>query len=264
MAPVIRSRTARHLVLLVGASAIAGAACSGGGHVSPPPVGYRGEFQVSRFLTYLPPTGATPYASPFLFADAHFQAPNNAYLDAGSGGSFTGPGGAIDLVRIQLPGKILYQKEPGTEIDASKYVPGSDYSLSLSGSHVNQGVPGFTLDPVLHTPASTFAITSPDITVGQITITSSLSLAWTPGDGDYVAVILATIDTASALQNTISFRVADDGSFDVPSSEIATLPKGPGSLNVIRTIETTGLVLPDGGTALGIGADAVACKLVHQ
>src|SRR5437764_261984 len=175
MGAVIRSRTLRHLALAMTASALFGVACSGGGHQSPPPAGYTGEFQVARYLTYLP--GVTP--SPYLFADAHFLT-TSLYLDAGGSGSFAGPGGTIPLVRLQVANKILYQKQPGSDLDLSLYVPGSDYSLTISGSHLDKGVPGFTLDPVLHTPAA-FSLTSPDITGGTLTVVdaSDLSLTWT-------------------------------------------------------------------------------------
>ena len=253
----------RPLLLFALAAASVGAACSGGGgKQAPPPAGYRGDFQIARYLTYLP--GATP--SPFLYADARFTG-GGRYLDAGATASYTGPGSIVmDLTRRSFGGQIFYQKDPATgDLPLTDWVADSDYALTVAGSQQNQGVPAFTLGAAITTP-NAFSITAPDISGGLVILSSSSrpTFTWTPGDGDYVLVIMGTVGTN--LQATqVVHKVADtSGTYTPTTIDLTQLALGTGSITLMRTIEHASLALPDGGIGDGIGGDAVTCRLVRQ
>jgi hypothetical protein len=250
------------IALACGAAAALGAGCGGGGsHPSPPPNGYRSEIDVERFRSYLP--GVIP--GTFLFVQATFQEPlpANGYLDAGARVTITGPAGPMTLIRNNVFQKLLYQKDPaGPELAQENWVASSDYSAKGSGTSLNGGVPSFTVTAAVHTPDA-FTLLSPDIGPGQIDVdgTTDLPLTWTPGNGDYVLVVLAVATNGSGQYRT--YHVTDSGSFAVPASGIDSLPKGIGTLTIERVIERN-FTLPDLGTGVGIGSDAVECRLVHQ
>jgi len=251
----------RPLLLFGILAATVGAACSGGGKQSPPPAGYVGNFQIARYLTYLP--GAAP--SPFLYADARFTGGGH-YLDAGPSASYSGAGVTLPLTRLSFGGQIFYQKDPATgDLPLSDWVADSDYALTIAGSRLNGGVPAFTLDGAITTPAA-FSLTGPDLSSGQVILSSSSrpTFTWTPGDGDYVLVIIGTV--SSSLQVTQVEHKVDDasGSFTPTTIDLTQLALGTGSITLMRTIEHSSLALPDGGMGDGIGGDAVTCRLVRQ
>ncbi|HVO31869.1 MAG TPA: hypothetical protein VMV18_14080 [bacterium] len=237
-------------------------ACGGGSsHPSPPPAGYTGEVRLERYHTYLP---AAP-VSPFLFAQIDFQAPppSNQYLQAGAALTLTGPAGSIRLTEHNAFGKLVYQPDQNLgDLPLSLWVPDSDYTAQGTGSGANGGVPAFDFAPALHTPGP-LEILSPDVGPGQIAVNASsdLELSWTAGDGDYIFVIFAVASGGSG--SYLEYRVADDGSFPVPQSGLATLPVGVGSLTMERVIERP-LTLPDGGTGTGYGGDAITVRLVRE
>ena len=235
--------------------------CSGSDRAAPPPPGYQGEFQLSRYRTTLPGTGTTT----FLYADARFTTTDGTmFLEAGNRIVFEGPGGEIPLVRLDVFGRVFYQKDPdGPDIDEALFVNGADYAMRVSGGNTDEAVRGFALDPVFTIPAS-FEVTAPAaFSAGEIVVdgTAALSLGWVPGDGEYIDVILAI--TSGGTGSTRTFRTPDDGAFTVTTNDVAALRVGTGSLTLVRTI-TTANPLPFEGTGIGIGADARACRLTRQ
>ncbi len=246
---------------LVIATLMGAAACGpGGGHTSPPPTGYTGEFRLERYHTYLP---AQP-VSPFLFAQATFQSPEDVYLSAGSRIDLKGPGVTIPMVRIDVFGKILYQRDPaGDPLPGSDYVAGADYDAVSTGSRENGSVPSFDIPGAIRTPAA-FELFAPNIRPGQIDIdgTTPLDLSWNAGDGDYVLVIFAV--ASNNVGHYLSYKCADDGGCPIPQIDLQNLlPKGVGSLTVERVIEGS-VPLPDGGTGKTFGGDAVSVRLVRN
>lgn len=252
----------RFLGTIVTASALAQGCGSGGGTPEPPPAGYAGEFNLHRYVNTIAGAGTET----FLYADVRFTAPDNTLLDAGRRVVLTGPGGEIELTRVEVLGRVFYQKDPdGPDIDPSRFVPGAAYTMQVAGSRVDGGVRSFELAPVLTLPEGNFAVQTPDFSSGQVTVdgTADLPITWTAGNGEYVDVLLAVAPDAGGDLVVRTFRVTDDGGFDVAASELAALPVGSGTLTLVRTISAAH-VLPDEGSGVGIGADAVATRLVRQ
>ena len=248
--------------ILAAACALLQGCGSGGGTPAPPPAGYAGEFNLQRYVNTIAGAGTET----FLYADVRFTAPDNTLLDAGRRVILTGPGGAIELQRVEVLGRVFYQKDPdGPDIDPGLFVPGASYSMEVAGSRVDGGVRGFVLDPVLTLPEGTLAVQTPDFSSGEVVVdgTADLPITWTAGNGEYLDILLSIVPDAGGNVAVRTFRVADDGGFDVTASELANLPVGSGTLTLVRTISTNHL-LPDDGAGLGIGADAVATRLVRQ
>ena len=243
------------LALLIAAS------CGGGsGRRSPPPAGYTGELRLERYRTYLPANPVTP----FLFAQATFQGPDNAYLPAGARIALVSGAQTIPMVRIDVFGKILYQRDPqGDPLPLTDFLPDATYSMQSEGAHENFAVPDFTIDAAVATPAA-FALLSPNLQPGEIITdgTAAIPLSWTAGNGDYVLVILAV--AAGGQGHYVSFKADDNGAFSIPvAGGLDQLPAGIGSLTVERIIERP-LLLPDGGTGKAFGGDAVSVRLVRN
>ena len=225
------------------------------------PPGWEGAIELSRFTQYVPgePVGA------FIHAQAEFlHEEEGLWLDAGSRVRLTGPGGELELVRTAVPGKTVYQKESGTDIDPAFFVNEGSYDLDVAGSSRDYGVPGFELAGVLTIPQA-LTLTAPDVTSGELVIAAAattLALTWVPGDGDYVDVIFA-VATSAGTGEYLSYRVADDGNFDVPALGLSGLPAGQGAFTIARKIDTP-LVFPEDGTGEGLGSDAIQCLLVRE
>lgn len=247
-------------VVSLGGVAVLAQSCGGSDKAAPPPPGHYGEFQLSRYRTTLPGAGTQT----FLYADARFLTTNGGmYLEAGNRIVFEGPGGEIPLVRLDVFGRVFYQKDPdGPDIDEALFVNGADYAMRVNGGSSDQAIRGFNLDPVFTIPAA-FQVTAPDFSSGEVVVdgTAALNLAWVAGDGDYVDVILAI--TSGGTGSTRTFRTPDDGGLVISTNDVAALRVGTGSLTLVRTI-TTAHTLPFEGTGVGIGADAVACRLTRQ
>lgn len=238
-------------------------ACGGGGGDGPRepvPPGWEGEIELTRIVRHRPAAAPENY----LFASARFEDDlETMWLDAGPEISLTGPAGDIVLERTDVLGRIVYQKESGTDIDPSLFVNGASYGLDVGGSSRDYGLPGFTLDDALTVP-ETFQLSSPDLSSGELVIAAaatSLSLTWTPSPADRVEIILAVASNGVATYRTHS--VADDGGFDVPAESLAALPPGDGALTIRRVIDTP-LVFPEEGEGIGIGGDGVDCLLVRE
>ncbi len=232
-------------------------ACSGPDKTEPPPPGYQGDFTLQRYLNVVP--GNAPES--FLFAEAHFYT-TNGDLDAGNRLVLTGPAGDQVLVRREFLGRILYQKDPETDIPPAFFVPGASYSIRVPGSSRSVGVSEFTLDPVLTLPAA-FTLTAPDCTNG-ITVdgTADVTFTWPAGDGQFVDLFVQVVTTANVV-HAISYRSPDDGDYTWTTGQIGLIAKGTGTLTVIRVIPTDH-VLPDEGIGAASGGDAVTCTLVRQ
>lgn len=238
-------------------------ACGGGsgdGPREPVPPDWTGEIDLTRIVRNRPDAPPEDY----LFASARFE--NDAgtlSLDAGPELTLPGPAGEIRLVRIDVLGRIVYQKEPGTDIDPALFVNGATYGLDVSGSSRDYGAPAFTLDSALTVPAQ-FQLTSPDLSSGELVIAAaatSLELTWTPSDADRIEIIFVVASGGAATYRTHS--VADDGAFDVPAESLAALPPGSGGLTIRRVIDTS-LALPEDGNGIGFGADGVDCLLLRE
>lgn len=232
------------------------------GDRKPVPAGYEGSIEFSRFTQYQP---ALP-VEVFLYAQAEFFFDiENQWLDAGKRVELLGPGGDVELVRTQVPGKVVYQKEQGTDIDPALFVPGSTYGMDVAGSSRDYGVPGFELAGAFTLPQA-FALSTPDISGGEVVIAvaqTDLTLAWTPGDGENVEIIFGIAPTGGGTADYLIHTVADDGSFDVPAAGLLGLPTGAGVLTIARKI-TTPLVFPEEGTGEGLGSDAIQCVVTVQ
>ncbi len=223
----------------------------------PPYEGYEGSFELTRVVTTLP--GESP--STFLFAEASFEYAGET-LDAGGSVVLDGPAGEIRLVRRQFLGRTFYQKDPdGPDIPASKFLASSIYAATVAGSKVDHGVPSFTADAAIETPES-LVLSAPDLSSGLVSLdgTSSLLVTWNPSTADYVDIHL--IVSSGGVAQVASFRSIDDGDYEVPDFRVAELPVGDGSFSVVRVVETA-FALPGGGSAEGIGGDAVSCKLTR-
>lgn len=227
----------------------------------PVPAGYEGNVELSRFTQYVPGEPVTE----FLFAQAEFfYDPENQWLDAGRKVELLGPAGDIELVRVQLPGRTVYQKEPDTDIDPALFVNEATYGMDVAGSSLDYGTPGFELGDVLTVPQP-LTWSSPDLSSGTLTIAAaatSLSLAWVPGDGEYVDITIAVAATGQPA-TYLTYRVDDDGGFDVPEVGLDTLPAGNGVLTVARKI-TTALTFPEEGSGVGLGSDAIQVLVTRQ
>jgi hypothetical protein len=254
--------SSRLLLLAPMAVAVTTAACGPeDGPRKPVPSGYTGSVEFSRFTQFIPGEPVTE----FLYAQAEFiYDADNLWLDAGRKVELIGPGGEVKLVRTQLPGKVVYQKEQGTDIDPSLFVSGATYSMDVAGSSRDYGLPGFELAGVLTLPQE-FTLTAPDVSSGEIVIAAaatSLSLAWTPGDGEYVDVIIGVAEVGEPAVY-LTYRVADDGAHTIPQVGLNTLPPGSGVLTVARKI-TSPLAFPEEGSGVGLGADAIQCVVTRQ
>lgn len=227
----------------------------------PVPAGYEGNVELSRFTQYV--TGQP--VTEFLFAQAEFfYDPENQWLDAGKRVTLDGPGGEIELQRVELPGRTVYQKDPDTDIDPALFVNGGTYSMDVSGSSLDYGTPGFELAEVLTVPQA-LTWTAPDLSSGSLTIAAaatSLSLAWVAGDGEYVDITLAVAPTGQPA-TYLTYRVDDDGGFDIPEVGLNTLPAGSGVLTVQRKI-TTNLLFPEEGSGVGLSSDAIQVLVTRQ
>lgn len=225
------------------------------------PAGYEGTVEFSRFTQFIPGEPVTE----FLYAQAEFlYDPENLWLDAGKKVDLFGPAGELKLVRTQLPGKVVYQKEQGTDIDPALFVSEATYSMDVAGSSLDYGLPGFELPGAITLPQE-FVLTAPDISSGELVIAAaatSLSLAWTPGDGEYVDIIFG-VAVAGEPAVYLTYRVADDGGHTVPAVGLNTLPPGSGVLTVARKI-TSPLAFPEEGSGTGLGADAIQCVITRE
>jgi hypothetical protein len=227
----------------------------------PVPAGYQGDVQLSRYTQYV--TGEP--VTEFLFAQAEFTDPiENRSLDAGKRIDLQGPHGDIELVRVQLPNRKVYQKEPGTDIDPALFENGATYGMDVSGSSLDYGTPGFEIADALTVPQALTWI-SPDLSSGNLTIAAaatSLALTWVPGDGEYVDISISVAPTGQTA-TTRSYRVDDDGSFDFPEVGLNELPAGSGVMTVERKI-TTALTFPEEGSGVGLGSDAIQVLVTRQ
>lgn len=253
---------ARALPVWLTVSVLASACGPNDGPRKPVPAGYEGNAEFSRFTQYQP---ALP-VEVFLYAQVEFfYDVENQWLDAGKRVDLLGPAGNVELVRTQVPGKVVYQKEQGTDIAPALFVPGATYAMDVAGSKLDYGVPGFELAGTLTLPQA-FALTAPDISGGEVVIAqaqSSLSLAWIPGDGENVEIIFGIAPTGGGPAEYLVYTVADDGDFDVPALGLNGLPQGTGVLTLARKI-TTSLVFPEEGTGEGLGSDAIQCVVTRQ
>lgn len=248
--------------LLIAGIALAFVGCAPeDGPRKPVPAGYEGIIEFSRFTQYIPdePVGE------FLYAQAEFlYDPENLWLDAGKKVVLSGPGGELKLVRTQLPGKVVYQKEQGTDIDPALFVNEATYAMEVPGSSRDYGLPGFEVAGVLTVPEQ-LVLTEPVLTDDGIVIASaatSLSLAWVPGDGEYVDIVFGVAAPGEPAVYQ-SYRVADDGGFDVPELGLNALPVGNGVFTIARKI-TSPLAFPEDGSGTGLGADAIQCLVTRQ
>lgn len=249
------------LIAPMAAAAIAAGCGPEDGPRKPVPTGYNGTVEFTRFTQYIPGEPVTE----FLYAQAEFiYDPENLWLDAGKRVDLIGPGGDLKLVRTQLPGKVVYQKEQGTDIDPALFVNEATYSMDVSGSSRDYGLPGFELAGAITIPQE-FVLTAPDVSSGEIVIAAaatSLSLSWVPGDGEYVDVIFGVAEVGEPAVY-LTYRVADDGEHTVPQVGLNTLPAGSGVLTIARKI-TSPLAFPEEGSGTGLGADAIQCAITRQ
>ncbi|HVO31724.1 MAG TPA: hypothetical protein VMV18_13350, partial [bacterium] len=143
----------------------------------------------------------------------------------------------------------------------ASYVTNATYDFDAAGGMV----PAFSATGAFKTP-STFTLSTPNVSASTPTVSrhAAFSVAWTGGTPASFEIQLIGLDNTGAQTGFLYCEVADNGSFQIPTTSMANWSTATTEFYVITTrrIDTDFIVPSNGSTASAIATYNVVAAVI--